>query len=368
MAQTLSTRARRLVLGAAIVFVLGGVAWSLWLGLRPTPPPLEGSLEDLEYTEPIHLCAGARRTECRSVAEALTQIDSPLHIDAAVPSPGGTQGTAVLGASAGGERFALKWRSAESESLLSDPAKELAVFELQQLFVPPQDAVVPPTRALCLDRANLEELTLRELERFDGTECVLGYASWWLHGAIGHRAAVERGLVGPGIADDFTLYNPARFESDPAYRRNLSILNLVTHLSRNVDAHLGQFVMYPDDGHWFVVDQSMTFDVLPNPRVAIRDNLSDMVVPSIPADIAARLFALTRAELDSLAVLVEWEERDGELVRVPNGALFEGHERLRREGARVQIGLELEEVEGVWERIEALRARIESGSLQAFDD
>ena len=239
------------------------------------------------------------------------------------------------------------------------------MFELQQLFVPPQDAVVPPTRALCLDRGELEGLTHRTLETFEGTECVLGYAAWWLHGAIGHRAAVARELA--EHRDDFTLYDRARFDDDPVYRRNFAILNLVTHLSRNVDAHLGQFVMYPDDGHWFVIDQSMTFDVLPNPRVVIRDNLSDMIVPSIPADIAARLVALARDELQSLAVLVEWEERDGHLVRVPNGEIFDAGERLRREGSRVQIGLEPDEVDGVWERLEVLRARLEDGTLRTFE-
>lgn len=365
MAETLSTRARRLVLGAAIVFVVGAVATTIWAGLRPTPPPLSGSLDDLEYTEPSQLCVGPRRADCLSMDLALAQLDAPLQIDAAVPPPGGTQGTAVLGASSGDVRFAIKWRPAESESLLSDPAKELAVFALQQLFVPEQDAVVPPTRALCLDRAALEELTHQTLEPFEGSDCVLGYAAWWLHGAIGHRAAVSRELAEP--RGDFTLYDRERFEREPAYRRNVAIVNLVTYLSRNVDAHLGQFVMYPDDGHWFVIDQSMTFDVLPNPRVAIRDNLSEMTVPSIPADIAARLVALTREELNSLAVLVEWEERDGRLVRVPQGDLFQADERVRREGSRIQIGLEPDEIEGVWERVEILRARLDDETLQTFE-
>lgn len=355
-----------LVLGAA---ALGVAVW--WEIFRDRQPPIEGRIEaDLLPVRP--LCVRGVEPPCRSVEEAERMLESEhLVIRAAEQTTGGNQGVVALALEDDrGERLKAKWRSAASESLFNTPAKELAAYHVQRLLLEPADYVVPPVAGHCFELDHYRDAVLESATPLVGTRCVLGFLTYWLTSAITMPDARRAGLWpmppdGPGD-DDPQLFDPRRFAEDAVYRRNVAILNLVTHLVNNRDAHAGQFALYTAPWHAFLVDNSLAFRAIPNPRTMFIQDLSHIVVPSIPGDVAARLVALERDELDALRVIEEYELRDGLLRRVEPGAPFGGDAFVRRSAERLQIGLPAIDVDELWTRIEALRRELDAGRLTTF--
>lgn len=366
---------RRLALRGAVGLVVlllavaGGVVW--WEVFRDRQPPVHGEIDD-DALPSVRLCVRSVTPPCRPVEMVERMIRSDdLEIHGAEQTSGGNQGVIALALRAGdGPLFKAKWRPLESASLFNVPAKELAAYEVQRLLLEPADYVVPPVSGHCFELEHYREQVLEGAAPLPGTSCVLGFLSYWLREAIRLPDARREGLwptppEGPDH-DDPQLFDEARFADDPAYRRNVAVVNLVAHLVNNRDAHSGQFVLYDEPWHVFLIDNSLAFRApLPNPKTLFIQDLSQLVVPAIPEDVAARIRALERRELDALRVIEEYTLRDGRLVRVPPGAPF-GDEHVRREGERLQIGLSAADVDEVWRRIESTRRALAEGSLRTF--
>ncbi len=99
-----------------------------------------------------------------------------------------------------------------------------------------------------------------------------------------------------------------------------------------------------------------------------RQDLSELIVPAIPASTARRLRALDREALDTLAVLTTLRREGDGLSVIADAAPFgDLDDRIRDDGERVQIGLTPEEIEGVQARVRTLRDRLNDGSLRVFE-
>lgn len=359
------------MLGAAATAcgLVGGV---LFAADRIDSDALVPSIAELPVSEPTPLCVRGIEAECREPESVEALLRSPdLTPRAAALPPSGTQGSLVLSfETEGGEHVVAKWRALDPD-LIDDPAKELGAHAIQELLLSPGEWVIPPVAATCVPRAELAEATGHEQwETLRGTECVLGLVSYWLLDAIGLHEARRRGLLGThgGSERDPRLFEPRRFATDPEYRRNIANLNVLMYLVHNGDLHAGQFVLYPQAQHWFVVDSSIAFESVDNPTLLFIQDLAELHVPAIPEKLAERIRSIDRAELDSLRVLSEHVIDDGRLVEVEPSAepIHESGARVRRRGDRVQIGLRTSEIEGVWSRLERLRGLLSRGSLDTF--
>ncbi|MBO6934230.1 MAG: hypothetical protein JJ863_04625 [Deltaproteobacteria bacterium] len=361
----------RLLLAFVTLLLVVGASWLGFSSCHPSRPEPRGELGDVPPSEPTRLCVGGVRSDCRRPdrIRELLATESLVVVQAA-PAPGGAQGAAVLTLrTPDGLTFDVKWRSLGSASRSNDPIAELGADRVQRLVLGPGDLVIPPTAPHCLPAASYERRLGHRRDAFDGSDCVLGIVSLWLHGAVDMNEARRTGVV-PGEAGDADpgLYDPLRFERDARYRRNVAHLNLVAFLIAHGDAHAGQFVTYRDPPHLFLVDNSVAFGLDHRSAMDERQDLARIVVPSIPRETAARLRALTRTDLDELRVLAELRlEASGRLVATDAGEPFgDPDEGARRQGERVQLGLSPEQIEVVWSRVRLLQASLDDGSLGVF--
>ncbi len=322
----------------------------------------------MALSQPTRLCVGTLRTNCRPIDEARQMLaKQSLTIVHAAPPPGGAQRSTVLTLrSSDGVVFDAKWRAMTSASPDNDPTGGLAADRLQTLVLDPDDSVIPPAAPHCFSREEHRRYLHHETSPPGETGCVLGTLSLWLSDAIGLDEARRTVLAGEPGTGDPQLFDHERFQRDPIYRRNVANLNVLAYLMQHGDAHAGQFVAYAEPLHVFLVDNSVAFGLDHRTAMDDRQDLARLIVHAIPADTAARLRGLT--DLSSLRVLAELRSTDGEAEPAPPSAPF-GHPeaRVRRSGDRIQFGLKPSQIAGIRERLGALRARLEDGSLGTFD-
>jgi len=316
-------------------------------------------------SEPTALCSAARGQGCRRV-ELIEQrlARGDLELLGATGSPGGTQGAYVLTLRDRSDGMVLraKWRADDDGGLVNVPHRELGAYAVQRLALAPVDYVIPPTAARCLPIEAYREHIDPTAVPTAGSQCVVGFLTYWLEGAVSVDDARETGLLEAGAG----LYDPTRFESDEIYRASLSNLNLVSHLVRHGDAHRGQFVFVAHGDHLvsYSVDHSVSFEAVPNPMLLFRKDWSEIQLPSVSEATVERLRAATPEAIASLSTLAEFELRDGLFVPTEIQPPFgDQAAATRRDGDRLQIGLKEREVEGVTERIAALLATIDRGEL-----
>ncbi|MFO0616341.1 MAG: hypothetical protein U0414_27365 [Polyangiaceae bacterium] len=84
------------------------------------------------------------------------------------------------------------------EAFNNSPRRELAAYEIQKLFLDPDDYVVPPTVLACIPART--EL-MPELEPHPRATCAIGVLAYWVEG-----------LTDQGVVD------PARWAADAGYR------------------------------------------------------------------------------------------------------------------------------------------------------
>lgn len=368
---------RRVLITLVAMAIAAAVAIAIGLTrhFRGEPgPQVEGEIDDAALSEPTRLCTAGSEAPCRSAAAIERFLGhEALVIAEAEAAAAGAQGAIALALEGpDGTRLRAKWRTEGSASLTNEPINELAAHRLQTLVLAPEDYVVPPAVARCWPLADYRAAVDPEAEPFEGTECVLGYLSYWLVGSTnlteGREAGVFPSPPRGARAWDTHLYDPERFEAEPAYRRAFANVNLLTFLSANGDAHAGQFLFYEAPLHLFVVDSSMAFRVPTNPRMNLRaeDLGESLLAPSLPAAVAERARGLTPALVQQLLVLAEFRQAEGVLRPVAHSEPFDTQRHVRREGDRLQLGLTSAEVGPLWNRITELQRRLADGELGTF--
>lgn len=244
-----------------------------------------------------------------------------------------------------------KWAKAPSaigEVFNNVPRYEVAAYEIQKLFLPHDEYVVPPTLPRAFDLDWYAKLDPLATPTFTGTNSVVVVLQYWL----------------ANVSSDDT-FDRRRFDRDTAYARHLANLNVLTYLIRHSDANAGNILISTDSTNprLFAVDNGVAFQAEASNRGT---EWRELRVNRIPASTVERLKAITRESLDkALSVVAEFEIINGRLVPAAPTASI-GPQGIRKDDQRVQLGLTASEIDGVWNRLQNLLRRVEQGRIRTF--
>ena len=250
--------------------------------------------------------------------------------------------------------FKVKKIPRRLDGINNAPRKELAAYNIQFLFLDPEDFVVPTTMVYCAPLAQWHEGDKDRKQHktnLKGANCMFIVAALWL-----------KDLRVPEV-----LYDEARFLKDPTYAYYLSNLNLFTYLVKHQDARRGNFLTSTDDTRRqvFTIDNGSTFNQPLHNFFVPNWNL--IRVAALRQDSIDRLRKLKRGDLDPLLVVAQVAfEEDGSVVQVKPGASLDDSKGAVREGDTIQFGLTKKEIDDVWDRIQKLIAQVDDGSLPVF--
>lgn len=245
----------------------------------------------------------------------------------------------------------VKWaRAAPGASAFNnEPRYEVAAYEIQKLFLEPDEYVVPPTilRAVPLDWLRSHDATARPT--FDDAASVLVVLQYWLLGVTNER-----------------FWDEDRFDHDGVYARHLANMNVLTYLIDHADENTGNFLIARDSTNprLFSVDNGVAFRSQPSNR---GDAWRDLRVDRLPASTVARLRTITREDLDrTLGVLATFAVAEGMLMPVAATDNVGRDRGVRRAEGRVQLGLTRKEIDDVHRRLGRLLDRVDSGKIGTF--
>lgn len=245
----------------------------------------------------------------------------------------------------------VKWANAVPGASMfnNEPRFEAAAYELQKLFLGPDEFVVPPTVLRAFPLAFVATQMPGVRKTFNEAESVLVALQYWLS------------MVTPA-----NYWDERRAGSDTLYARHIGNFNALTYLIRHQDSNAGNFLIseYEPSPRVFAVDNGVSFSAPPSDRGT---DWRNMRVRRLPRHTVERLRTITRADLDRvLGVLVEFEARDGQLVAVPPGENLSPGRGVRRSGGRIQLGLTRSEIGAVESRLRNLLNQVERGRITEF--
>lgn len=328
---------------------------------RPPPRPAA------PLTLPKVLCAAGSRPAraCRPADEVERWLASPdLEILGAAGTPSGIQGARVLTLRYPGPPavvFRAKWRAQSTWTRKNDPRRELVAYAIQKLYLAPHEYVVPPTAAHCFPLAMYRMRVWPSARAsFRDVSCVLGFLSYWLEDVEGLKGAREQGWFrshDDALDDDL-------FEDNPHYRASVANMNLLTYLIDHADTHSAQFVIRrdPQAPAVYSVDNSMAFGVKRNTRVRV--DWARIQVPALSRRATERL---RQASIDGLSSIAELELRPGgRLVPVTPAPRHAEPAGIRWIGGRLVVGMTVDELDMLRERLTELLLAIDRGELKLF--
>jgi hypothetical protein len=245
----------------------------------------------------------------------------------------------------------VKWANAPPGGGMfnNEPRYEAAAYELQKLFLGPDEYVVPPTIIRAFPLEFVEEQIPGTRQTFREAESVIVALQYWL----GHVTQ-----------DDF--WDPARARQDTVYARHIGNMNILTYLIRHNDANVGNFLIstWEENPRVFAVDNGVAFRAPASDRGYEWRELQVRRLPSATID---RLREITAGDLHAaLGILAEYHVRNGRLVPVPPGENFSPNRGVRRQDGRVQLGLTAREIGDIERRLESLLRRVDRGQIETF--
>jgi len=248
--------------------------------------------------------------------------------------------------------YRIKLRRAEpgADEFNNCPRYDSAAYELQKLFLDADEYVVPPTVLRMLPLEQLQPHAPAASPTFTQSDDVLVVLQYWLQEVT--------------LVED--AYDPARFADDRVYARHVGQLNILTYLIEHRDSNLGNFLISTAERgpRVFSVDNGVAFEAEESERGEL---WKDLRVNQLPADAIERLRQVDKAALRSrLAVLGQWELRDGHYVRVPSGHNLAPHSGVRIRGRVVQMGLTAHEILSLSYRLEQLLKEVNHGHIRTF--
>ena len=259
---------------------------------------------------------------------------------------------------ADGRRIDVKWKAAPEggEGINNSPRRELAAYTVQQLYLDPQDFIVPPAAVRCIPLDAYDPIEGDDDDAVDAepnlppARCVYGVLSAWLENVTQPDEAWDR----------------ERFSRDPRYAYHFANLNMLTNLIAHRDAKASNFLISkdPQNPQVFSVDNGISFSGLYN---FLTWHFDKLLVGGLPERSIERLERVTATDLERLAVLAELQpDADGILRPAPATANTDHTEGVRRVGDGIQIGLTEEEIAGVNERLRKLLAEVRAGKEPVF--
>lgn len=321
-------------------------------------------------TPPSALCgAGSDRARCldpRDAEQRLRRAD--LEILNSSDAPGGKQDAKVLTLRArdgdGRIVFRAKWRANSTGHSLNRPRHEVTAFALAKLVLEPEQNPIPPTSGHCFELAEYRAHVDENAEPSFGLSCVFGVLAYWLEDAHGIDDAEDEDLV-----DESEPLDEELFWQSATYRRSIANVNLLSYLVANGDSHSGQFVVTGSASapRVHLVDNTIAFSSYRNPSIPSDESWASLRVPALSAESVQRLARVAPHDFDSLAVVEQYENRNGVLVHTRVGSARGDLKRgLRWAGGELQLGLSKREIEGVGNRARALVDRVATGEIPTF--
>ena len=252
----------------------------------------------------------------------------------------------------------VKLRKADpgADSFNNVPRYDMAAYELQKLLMDPPEYTVPPTALRMVPIAALREHTGNVTPTpvfkptFKGSEEVLCVVQYWLQ----------------DVTNPLDVFDQALYDADPGYARHIGQMNVFTYLIRHGDSNQGNFLISanPKGARVFSIDNGVAFASEASDR---GEAWKSMRVKRVPKDTVDRLRKLTEADLTAhLAVVGQWELKDGHYAPVAFGENLGANAGVRRKGTTVQMGLTRNEISGVWDRAQRLVKMLDKGELVAY--
>ncbi|MEX2150907.1 MAG: hypothetical protein WD793_11890 [Steroidobacteraceae bacterium] len=243
----------------------------------------------------------------------------------------------------------VKLRKAEpgANTFNNVPRYDLAAYELQKLFLDPEDYVVPPTALRMVPLADFARYSPDVKRTFSSADQVVAVVQYWLNDI-------------KSIPD---VYDPARFAADPAYARHIGQLNVLTYLVRHRDSNQGNFLLGNAEAgaRVFSIDHGVAFASDESDR---GDVWKDLRVDRLPADTIKRLRLVTPELLtDRLGVLAQWRLEGRSYISVPRGRNLSEHRGVRRSDNELQMGLTKGEIREVHKLLSKLLERVDRGEI-----
>jgi hypothetical protein len=340
-----STRSLGLVWTTAGILAVGGCA------TRVAGP-------DVPLTSPAELCHDAAldaKSFCLPTQAEEMLRTGQFDVKQVRTNSTGIGGSDVFVLEYPGEHTVIKAKWSTSKKggtgFNTNPRKEIAAFKVQMLFLEPEEYVVPPTVGRCLEDAAVRDLLPKVKGAFEGAPCVFGVLQYWLINVT-----------------DKNVFDAARFESDPAYRRSVADMNLLTYLIDHRDTKQANFLISTDPKRprAFSVDNGMAFSGFRNPIAYFKEGWAKIIVPALPKKEIERLRKLTRHDLDTLLTVSQYSVTPHGLVEVPATAAISDEEGVRREGDVIQIGLTRDEVDGIENRLKTLLGKVDRDEIKVF--
>ncbi len=247
-------------------------------------------------------------------------------------------------------RFKLRKAEPGADMFNNVPRYDMAAYELQKLFLDPNEYVVPPTALRFISLSEFSKYSPGVERTFPGAEQVLVVVQYWLQ-----EVKV--------IAD---VYNAETFATDPVYARHIGQLNIFTDLIDHSDSNAGNFLISrtTPGARVFSIDNGVAFASEESDRGKL---WKDLRVDRLPADAVERLRKITPDVLQqTLGVVGQWQLQDGKYVPVPKGENLSPNQGVRREGAVLQMGLKKSEVSRIARALKNLLGKIDDGDVKTF--
>ena len=250
----------------------------------------------------------------------------------------------------------IKWKFKKNvpnsvDNFNTSPRKEIAAYEVQKLFLDPEDYVVPTCLPLCIPRDRYMKRVGYAAATLKGTDCVLGLKTIW--------------MVDVTIPDK--LYDESRFLKDSTYAYYMSNFNLLTYLIQHRDPRKGQFLVSMNDKRRqvFSIDNGISFGFWAyNIFIQQWDRIN---LPALREDSIDRLRKIQRQDLDFLGVLAQFELDDKGILRPkPAGENLDPKKGAKYKDGTLQYGLSKSEIDAVWDRIQNVIAEVDAGKIQVF--
>jgi hypothetical protein len=276
----------------------------------------------------------------------------PLVITKAEDSRPNAKGNITLKADVsfgGAPPIRVKLRKAEpgADSFNNVPRYDLAAYELQKLFLDPDEYLVPPTALRMVPLADYATYWPDVKRTFPAADQVLAVVQYWLSDI-------------KVIAD---VYSPERFVSDGAYARHIGQLNVLTYLIKHGDSNVGNVLIGKAEvgARVFSIDHGVAFASEESDRGELWKYVR---VAHFPADTVERLRKITLGELtERLGVLAQWRLEGRSYVPVTRGPNLSENRGVRREGDQLQMGLTKSEIREVNRRLQDLLERVDEGKI-----
>jgi hypothetical protein len=280
--------------------------------------------------------------------------NDPFEIVAVGKTKGGIMTTEKLTlAFADGERVEVKWKAAPDggEGLDNSPRRELGAYVVQQLFLDPEDFVVPPVAVRCIPFDAYRPVAPSATPNLPHARCIYGTLSAWLE----------------HVTQPDSTWDPDRFSRDPRYAYRFGNLNVFTYLIAHHDAKASNFLMStvdPLDPQIFSIDNGIAFSGIYN---VFTWHFDHILVGGLPAQTVERLQRIRPDDVERLAVLAELQpDADGILRPAPPTAGTDHQQGLRPVGDGIQIGLTTAEIAGINQRLQALLTDVRDGKEPEF--